>query len=209
MKLTFQIAIVLSLFLFIKAQVLAQNTSNQTIPPQPNNNLVQLQNTVPCELNLSQAPVVRGIKFGMTKDEVEKHLGIRFIGNTLSTEDNEIGLSNLGFYRVLVNEYPQQIDGIEAIQLRLFQNKLYSFGLSFERSNNWNNTKQFTSFVSENLNLPKNWTTSGTSLARMNCQGFRVEANTYFLPEVSLTDLTALQEIETKRNEIRNRTQIK
>lgn len=169
----------------------------------------QEQKEAPCALALSQAPAVRGIKFGMPRDEIENLLGIRFVGNTLSTEDREIGLSNLGFYRVMVNKYSQQLDGVEAIQLRLFQNKVYSFSLSFERSNNWNNTEQFTSFVSENLNLPKNWESAGSSAARMNCQGFRVEANSYFLPEVSLTNLTALQEIETKRKEIRSRMQIK
>lgn len=167
----------------------------------------QEQKEVPCSLAL--APAARGIKFGMTRGEVENLLGIRFVGNTLSTEDVEIGLSNLGFYRVLVNKYSQQLEGVEAIQLRLFQNKVYSFSLSFERSNNWNNTEQFTSFVSESLNLPKGWKTSGTSMAIMNCDGFRVEANSYFLPEISLTNLTALKEIETKRNEIRSRMQIK
>jgi hypothetical protein len=169
----------------------------------------QEQKEAPCALALAQAPAVRGIKFGMTRDEIENLLGIRFIGNTLSTEDSEIGLSNLGFYRVLVNKYPRQLDGVEAIQLRLFQNKLYSFSLSFERSNNWNNTEQFASFLSENLNLPNNWETAGSSVARMNCRGFRVEANSYFLPEVSLTNLMMLQETETKRKEIRSRMQIK
>lgn len=207
--LTLQLAIVLILMPFNEIKVLAQQTAIQRFNTQPKSNSIQSQKATPCALTLSQAPAVRGIKFGMTRDEIENLLGIRFVGNTLSTEDREIGLSNVGFYRVLVNKYPEQIDGVEAIQLRLFENKVYSFSLSFERSNNWNNTEQFTSFVSESLNLPKNWETAGSSVARMNCQGFRVEANSYFLPEVSLTNLTALHEIETKRKEIRNRMQIK
>lgn len=209
MKLTLQLAIVLILLPFIEIQVLTQQTTIQRFNTQPKSNSIRSQKETPCTLALSQAPAVRGIKFGMTRDEIENLLGIRFVGNTLSTEDGEIGLSNVGFYRVMVNKYPQQIEGVEAIQLRLFQNKVYSFSLSFERSNNWSNTEQFTSFLSENLNLPKNWETAGSSVARMNCQGFRVEANSYFLPEISITNVTMLQEIETKRKEIRSRMQIK
>lgn len=209
MKLSFQIALqialVLIFLLFIKDQLFAQQILIPHIRNQTNSNPVRSQKALPCKLDLSQVPAVQGIKFGMSKEELENYFGIRFIGNTLSTEDNQIGLSNLGFYRVLVNKYPQQLDGVEIIQLRLFENKLYSYSVSFDHSKNWSNTEQFTSYLSESLNLPKDWETSGSSAARMNCQGFRVEANTYFLPEVSLTNLTTLQEIEVKRTRFRDR----
>jgi hypothetical protein len=207
MKLTFRIAFVLVLLTFIEVQVSAQQTPIQPLPSQTNS--FQSQNIAPCELTLARFPAVRGIKFGMTKTEVENLFGVIFLSNSLSNEDMEMELSNLNFFRVLVNKYPQQLDGIEAIQLRLFQNKVYSISLTFDRSTEWNNIEQFTLSLSENFNLPANWTTTGSSVARMICQDFRVEANTYFLPEVSMTNLNALREIEAKRNEIRNRLKIR
>lgn len=165
------------------------------------------QSVTPCSLTLTQAPSVRGIGFGMTREEAEKTLGLIFLSSYMSKEDEKSGLSNLHFFRNRVNKYPQQLDGVEAIQLKLLDNKIYSFIFSFDNSTKWNDINQFALSLSENLNLPKSWRASGFSLTRMDCQDFRVEANIYFLPEISLTNLSAVREIEARRREFRAKEQ--
>jgi hypothetical protein len=156
-----------------------------------------------CELTLSDAPTVRGIRFEMSKEEAENTLGIKMLNNSTLSEDREIGLETLTFFRNLVNKYPTQLDGLEFIELKFFGNKLYSFVLSFDSASKWENITDFTAWLSTEIKLPQNWRTESSSLARMNCLDFAATANIYFLPEVSLTNVRTAREIESRRNEVR------
>jgi hypothetical protein len=158
-----------------------------------------------CPLTLSNSPSFRGIQFGLSKEEAENVLQVKLLNDFVRTGDKQIGLETLRFFRNHVNKYSPQLDSVEIIELRLFNNKIYSFSLSFEKTTTWNDITEYTQAVSEQFKLPPNWKASSTSFAKMNCQGFTVESNIYFLPEVRFTDTTVNREIEARRSEIKTK----
>ena len=147
-----------------------------------------------CNLPLSQAPVIRGIRLGMKPDEWLKLFpgsaqdekiksildrpaqypgyGRNIITFSRASNQNELGyLPREGF------------SGIDRVTLIIFDNQIVSFGVAYVPTDIkgnpyiWDDVSQLISIFSETFNLPKvsAWDKKSSRQAVLQCPGFKFE----------------------------------
>lgn len=169
--------------------------------------LSQTQNqpeTVPaCNLLLSQAPAIRGIRLGMKPDEWLKLFpGSAEIEKIKAILDQppaypEYSLkrivfespSNLGGWGGAFKILPEEgFSGIDRVQLTLFDNQIVEFQIFYSpfysngsRVPVWDDISQLITIFSETFNLPKisAWEKRHPQIAALKCPGFELELSTH------------------------------
>lgn len=140
---------------------------------------------------LDQSPMIRGIRLGMTAEEVFSH----FPGsnedsfNKRSVESAarppNYGLARIGFQRSLhPSPNNERLAGVDSISITLFDEQVtdlqvsYAGPGSYPSGPSWPNIDDFIARLSEAFGLPepKYWVAKGPSQKAVNCSGFEIEA---------------------------------
>jgi hypothetical protein len=156
-----------------------------------------------CNIRLDNAPAVRGLKLGQTVEQVKAVLPTLLKRGSEATRDPEIGVLES---RVRVNapEYMPGFAGIDQVNILFLDDRLSQVKIVYDQSVRWQKESDFTSKVSESLNLPNAWEdTIGGSI--MNCDGFflRAEIGHYTSPTELLMKQTNLSEEVGRRMKLR------
>lgn len=140
--------------------------------------------TVSCNLTLKNAPVLRGLKLGMTPNAVS-----RVLGRTLKLKDHETDFYNgtdiihvnIGektfFYLARPTQKISKLAGIHSMLLTFFDNSLYEIYLKYDKQDfGWKDGRELSLILSEKLNLPKDawYTTSNSLFEFMACKEFKI-----------------------------------
>jgi len=201
----------LFVFLFIATLTIAALGQTQNQP--------EVRQT--CDLSLSQAPVIRGIRLGMKPDEWLK----LFPG---SDQDEKIksflsrppqypdyGSITISFaspsdqdsegFKYLPGE---GFLGVNRVRLHLIDNQIAGFGVEYARSsdvdNPWDDISQLITIFSDAFNLPKTpaWEKIGNQQASLRCPGFELHLNTSnSTPSVYLESKPDLKQVIRQRRE--------
>jgi len=177
----------------------------------------QPENMPVCNLSLSQAPVIRGIRLGMKPDEWLK----LFPG---SAQDEKIkaildrpptfpeyGFKEIIFYPAfspsLFSYLPrEEFSGIFNVSLTLFDNQIIAFRIKYAAypgiDNPWDSVEQLIPIFSETFNLPQlsAWHKNGSG-AELKCAGFELILNAGNGPSAYLTSKYDFNQIIRQRAE--------
>jgi hypothetical protein len=142
-----------------------------------------------CNLTLAQAPVIRGIRLGMSTDELlalfprskEQSDTIK----ALSYAEARYGVTSLFFGS---DKYPENkamfSNNISYYNITLFDGRVASFSANYNFTTQENRSHEWTYMtwipkLSETYNLPKpeDWAGSNANDASITCQGFRMKVN--------------------------------
>jgi len=177
----------------------------------------QPENTPVCNLSLSQAPVIRGIRLGMKPDEWLK----LFPG---SAQDEKIkaildkpptypryGVKDITFFpsnsqngfNYLSRE---KFSGIDSVSLTLFDNQIIGISISYapypDIGNPWDDAAQLITIFSETFNLPQVSAWNKTvDRAVLKCAGFELILNVSDRPSAHLNSLFDFRQIIRQRIE--------
>lgn len=133
-----------------------------------------------CKLTQAQAPALRGIRLGMSVDQV-----LAQIPGSEADSDLLARLSRDRFGSRYANVLPgryatsrEKFAGIEGLNLTFLDGRLVSF-LIYYQGTEWSNREQFAARVAEALNLPGvgAWKPSSDVLA-VACEGFEISVQT-------------------------------
>ena len=138
-----------------------------------------------CNLPREKAPAIRGVKLGMTADEVSALIpGIRADYKDLlrrARDFPEFGAAEFGASG-LDNDQTHRFDGIDWFSFRLFDDHLVQYSLSFKGPNSnprgpvWPRADDLIARFADAYHLPgpANWTTDNDS-RHLKCKGFDVQ----------------------------------
>jgi hypothetical protein len=165
-----------------------------------------------CNLTLAQAPVIRGIRLGMSTDELlalfPRSKDQSDIIRELSRAEVNYGVVNLSFPR---DTYPENKEmfsnNITYYRITLFDGRVASFSADyiFSSQNNRNPEWTYRTWIlklSETYNLPKpeDWFRSGTNYASIDCQDVRLSINASSdSASISITGLHINEQIKQRR----------
>lgn len=132
-----------------------------------------------CALTVAQSPEVRGIRLGMSLEEVLR----LFPGSSdapetrsaLSLADKQFGMAKL---TVNPDGYSSKatFEGISQFEFEFLDNRLFSFYVGY-RGPEWKSVDEFIARLSESFDLPsaKDWEPSNIdSLKTLRCEGFEI-----------------------------------
>src|SRR5262245_28567750 len=177
----------------------------------------QPENAPVCNLSLSQAPVIRGIRLGMKPDEWLK----LFPG---SAQDEQIkvilnepplypsyGVKEITLYQAFSqNSFSylsrEEFSGINSVSLTLFDNQIIAFRIRYTAypgaDSPWDNVAQLIPIFSETFNLPQvsAWKNYGDR-AELKCNGFEFVLFAGNWPSAYLTSKYDFKEIVRQRKE--------
>jgi len=143
-----------------------------------------------CSLKLPQSPAVRGIKLGMTLDEV-----LAFFPGSREDEYIKNEISNVGFYSNVetlarfgvvnfsVNpaQYSskQKFAGIESLSFTFLDDHLVVYSVQYARPP-WPKLDEFVDKVAGAFHLPAadKWTSENALRKNLECDGFKLQAFT-------------------------------
>lgn len=127
-----------------------------------------------CTLNLSQAPELRGIRLGMTSEELKKRFP-----SIIIPKNDENGITNIEISSYqFSNEIKTEFKGINEINLKLLDNHVTSFKITYEPSSDPEFVQTVVNKLQENLRLGAEFkgTQSGTNFnLKVPCEGFDVK----------------------------------
>ncbi len=145
-----------------------------------------LASPLTCNMTPAQAPVIRGIRLGMSTDELfvlfPRSKEQSEIINALSYAERDYGVVSLNFR---LDKYPENkvmfSNNIYNYNIVLFDDRVekfdvnYSFPTRDNRYHDWTYTTWIPK-LSETYDLPilEDWTGSGRNFANITCQGFRM-----------------------------------
>jgi hypothetical protein len=159
----------------------------------------QQESPSPCTLTVTKAPVIRGLRLGMSTDEAL----VLFPGARESQQwSSELKRSkepaSLGFLSLQLpnSDYQlgESIKEIRYLVIRLLDDRVVGYSVTYQRypiGADWNSTEEWVTKLSETLGLPeaKQWATkdSGRFGSRsLQCNGFEIEANYSNGPSISV-----------------------
>jgi hypothetical protein len=142
----------------------------------------------PCSLQLSRAPAIRGVKLGMTVDELlslfpgsSDSLGIK---DRLAAAE---GYSNFGAasFPITPSNWAskERFAGVSYYDFRVFDRRVVRFDVYYEgfpTGARWQDTDDLIQRFSDSLHLPgpKDWVKDeGSSRKRLKCDGFEISAS--------------------------------
>ena len=148
----------------------ALSTAGQTATPPPTQCTVKV------------APVIRGVKLGMTmKDVLAMFPGSReneMVKNSL-TAGESYGSFGVSGFLVFPGQYPtkERFAGISSISFTFIDERLVRYGVAYDRPP-WSHTDDFINKIAGAFNLPtaENWAV-GQSFKTLSCDGFTMHAS--------------------------------
>lgn len=176
----------------------------------------QTQSEVPagakCSLTLAQSPEVRGLKLGMSVEEVLRLFPGRSdepsIRNAISSADKEFGVA-----RFSVSTHPHapesKFAGISGLSFEFLDSRLASLWVQYIGPE-WRSVDEFISRLAGPFNLPGpySWEPTNTGDQKiLKCGGFevRVSAGGPSLNSLLLRNPAAEQIVRDRRNEVKER----
>jgi len=165
MKYLLSLIFILLLGLSVSAQ---KKKSKPVVAPRPPG-FDYVPATAKCSLKSENFGAIRGLKLGMTVDQVKE------IFLTLDFVSDESSL----IQTIIVLPKGSEFSGIRGIAFEFFENKAVSFFLSYEHDIEWNSIAEFRMQVSSAMKLPTGiWSDSididGTGVSAAECQDFKV-----------------------------------
>jgi hypothetical protein len=164
-----------------------------------------------CKLTLAQAPVIRGLRLGMTSDE----LFAIFPANEREEFDRAQKLKSaelppnygLMYFRFNLSDYAtkDRFTGINSLGFALFDGKVASISADYQNSPYFDNTAQLMEIVTRQFGLPefKGWPgySEYSRDPSLSCEGFKVEVRLYQgrLSSISVTDPEHRKIMEDRR----------
>jgi hypothetical protein len=154
-----------------------------------------------CKLKLSQAPEIRGIRLGMTVNEV-----LAVFPGADKNESIRQRLSQARFGLSTVNVVPsiyqskEKFLGVSSVDVGFLDGELNSFAVLYNGPD-WKTSDQFASKVADALKLPgiEFWKESGTYGKALTCEGFLVRLQ--MTPE-SGSNVILVRNLEKDANKI-------
>jgi hypothetical protein len=156
----------------------------------------QPENTPVCNLSLSQAPAIRGIRLGMKPDEwlklfpgsdqderlkaiLDKPPAYPEYGRKSITFESKS--ASIGAFKISSEDFP----GVERVYLYLFDGQIVQFSIEYSPISAdrqiplWDNVSQLIAIFSKTFNLPEisAWKTSSIHTASLQCPGFDFDLN--------------------------------
>ena len=163
-----------------------------------------------CKMNLAQAPVIRGLRLGMTSDE----LFTFFPGNERQQFDRTEKLKraeippNYGFtsFQFSPSEFSttDRFKGISSFNIGLLDRKIVSISANYYDTPQYDRIDQLLEVISRQFNLPEYQTWPGyrenMSSASLSCGEFTFYVNGYSSSfNIGLTDPTFQKVVEDRR----------
>ncbi|HXG94720.1 MAG TPA: hypothetical protein VNN73_20425 [Blastocatellia bacterium] len=137
-----------------------------------------------CKLTVAQAPAIRGLRLGMTVEQVVE----LFTGNSQDEElsnqikgnSDKFGVAHL---TVTPSSYPSKAKfaGVNLVRIIFLDGRVNSFSINY-KGPEWDNVDQFITKLSEVYNLPvaKAWRPVSESQRKsLKCDGFEIRAVGY------------------------------
>jgi hypothetical protein len=161
-----------------------------------------------CKLTLAQAPVIRGLRLGMTSDE----LFAIFPGNEREEFDRAQKLKsaelppNYGYtnFQFNLSRYASndRFTGISSLTFELFDRKVMSIGANYSNMPQFDHHGQFIEIITKQFGLPefKDWRPGYNEYmngASLSCEGFTFHVNGF--SSISLTDRTYTKIMEDRK----------
>lgn len=138
-----------------------------------------------CTLTTAQAPALRGLRLGMTTDEVVKSLGAMRVNYLEAPTKNEFGWLRTTFRPHTSKEF----EGVRQVALRFLDSKLTSISLEYDSNIKWDNIAQLREKITEALKLPDAWeSTSDFFDDVMGCDGFEIKIELFGAPRIQMLD---------------------
>jgi hypothetical protein len=146
-----------------------------------------------CKLKLSQAPAIRGIRLGMSAEQVLAQIpGAESDSNFLAVLSRDyFGSRNATVVPGNYATSKEKFAGINAISLSFLDGRLLTFFVQYNGPE-WRSKEQFVARVAEVLNLPGvgGWKASNNALA-LACDGFEISVQIGAMdPQIGMKDTT-------------------
>jgi len=160
-----------------------------------------------CTLTISQAPELRGLRLGMTREQVKVIFPKldRVIENSHAVE--WLGLLNVRIYPDENNTTDTaKFEDVMSIELGFFDKRLSRIIVTYFKDYKFDNANDFTKKVSEALRVPNAWKVEDYSNNRrvMDCDGFRIYVDSSE-PSIWLWDITADSILQKRKEEEKER----
>jgi len=196
--------IFLSILLFIISDIaLAQDATQEQQPR--------------CALKLNQAPELRGLKLGMTAEQIlarfpglkihpadkygYRKVGLIFTPSDLAVRDGVMNFEQSTYISTV--KFPDY-KGLKSAGLQFLDDHIFSIQLVYDDSVKWQDLDEFIEKVATSLNLPKDWQEDETESEKyLQCDGFQVAAalSGYTGPTLRVSDLVTLLVIRERKAE--------
>ncbi len=155
-----------------------------------------------CSENALNNLQIRSFKLGMSFNEIIKTTSKIIVKNISSFEKQILIFPKTSATKEL------RFKDIDSIQLNFHDNYLYSIGITYDDTINWNTLDEFSSQVEKTLNLPKikngEYEFDGNYLFCGNYQMKIMFAN-YKIPVIHLFDTTFFDKIQQRKKEERDK----
>lgn len=124
-----------------------------------------------CNLNIDQAPALRGFRLGMTTAQVAERLGITpppandlgqatiIIDDIYSSDETKPDVGVM----LLTSKHIPDFDGVENVQLELVDGRLARIEVAYTDDIRWKSSGEFAENTAKLLNLPGTWDDVGDS----------------------------------------------
>jgi hypothetical protein len=130
-----------------------------------------------CKLKLAQAPAIRGIRLGMSVEEVLAQIpGSEADSNLLANLSRDyFGSRKVSVRPGSYSTSKEKFAGINAIDLHFLDGRLLSFHVQYSGPE-WSSREQFAARVAEVLNLPNvaAWKEIPNGALALTCDGFEI-----------------------------------
>jgi hypothetical protein len=168
-----------------------------------------------CRLTLAQAPVIRGLRLGMTAEDVfEVFAGNRHDGQMnleLTKTTDRFGFSRLDVF-ISGPSFKPRFAGVNQVSFQFLDRRITSMWISYDGPE-WTGVDEFISRVSEALNLPglSAWKSAGEvknpSIKTLKCNGFQVRVSSYGGGQnsINLQDMSADRVLNERKAEAREK----
>lgn len=165
---------------------------NPVPQPTPNEKTKAFLLSKECDLTLKDAPVIRGLKLGMSRDEADKIIPpdrVRYLDSSAITAYPQYSKS-AGF------------ENVYQVSAQFFEEKLNTLEIVYDPNTiKWKDAKEFAENLAQNFNIPyRFWKFNAreTSVSEMRCRDFSIQID------------SAQNELRLeKRTEIQSSVQIK
>ena len=146
-----------------------------------------------CVLSPENAPSLFNLKLGNTPEQAKNILNGKFkIKNKRKGEYTF-------FQNFIKDEPPAVINGIRAFYLRFYDGRLYQIEFFYDEQNRLKTLEDFVDFQTSNLNLPPSFWNIKYGIAKIDCGGFSIQADSALNPRIEITDEIIRAEVEAKR----------
>jgi len=144
-----------------------------------------------CKLTLAQAPAIRGIRLGMSADQVLAQIPGSEADSALLAR---LARDYFGSRSAVVTPgryvtSKEKFGGINVINLHFLDGRLVSFSIQYDGPE-WRSNEQFVARLAEVLNLPGvgSWKASSNGLA-IACDGFEIAGQGPTPPSIAMKDM--------------------